>query len=61
MHTAKVGSIASYSTGHVGRERDCGRRKDKDKSEKDDESYCDDCHDECFGSILKLDSELFLG
>lgn len=38
VHTAEVGGIASYSTGHVGRERHYGRRKDKDKSEKDDVS-----------------------
>jgi hypothetical protein len=36
VHTAEVGSIASYSTGHVGRESHYRRRKDKDKSEKDD-------------------------
>jgi hypothetical protein len=38
VHTAEVGRITSYSTGHVGRERHHRRCEDKDKSEKDDES-----------------------
>jgi hypothetical protein len=38
VHTAEVGSITSYSTGHVGRESHCGRCEDKDKSEKDEQS-----------------------
>ena len=38
VHTAEVGSITSYSTWHIGRERHYGGCEDKDKSEKDDES-----------------------